>query len=284
MKIIRTICKNIFSRRCFLRPIFDIRDVITTFSNKASIWDKKKNFILNKDGVSNRLVRILPDFIKPDTYVLDIGTGSGKIADVVKQINKNTKVFASEVSLEMGGISHLENIFLSDVQNMCFKGRLFDTVIAQQVIHHIPDPLLALKEICRILKRDGIFLMLTVGNQYQDNIFPYKQCPMAQEPLGRASANHLSEIVALAGLNVINMYEDFFEMHFRDFSGYCTFMDSIGSVDKIFHYRTCKNTPEEKRKQFYKYFQKSNHFLPKENAPISVKGHYITIVAKNKLQ
>lgn len=46
-----------------------------------------------------------------------------------------------------------------DAENLRFKDASFDTVIARGALHHLPDPLKGVKEIHRVLKKDGILLI-----------------------------------------------------------------------------------------------------------------------------
>ena len=124
--------------------MFRIQDVISTFSAKSSTWDDKKKFIANKNGISGRLVKILPEFINPGMKILDIGFGTGKIVRRLKRLNNELDITALDVSLAMALNLRLDpaldriKILLSDAQNMCFQDNKFDMVTAQQAIHHTP--------------------------------------------------------------------------------------------------------------------------------------------------
>ncbi|WP_456376731.1 class I SAM-dependent methyltransferase [Lutibacter sp.] len=46
-----------------------------------------------------------------------------------------------------------------DIQNIDFKNEVFDIVICNQVIEHVPDDKKAIKELLRVLKKDGFVQM-----------------------------------------------------------------------------------------------------------------------------
>lgn len=51
-----------------------------------------------------------------------------------------------------------------DIQNIPYRGESFDVVIANHMLFHVPDLDGALSEVCRILKRGGVFYSSTNGN------------------------------------------------------------------------------------------------------------------------
>jgi SAM-dependent methyltransferase len=101
--------------------------------------------------------------------VLDIGCGSGWIARLA--IDRGFIITAMDISRKVIE----ENIFYQKTSNIeydiiqgsatkiPFPDQLFDSVIMTEVLEHLPDPELALKEIYRVLKAGGI-LALSVPN------------------------------------------------------------------------------------------------------------------------
>jgi len=60
---------------------------------------------------------------------------------------------------------------LGSITNIPYKERQFDVVTALEVIEHIDNPLLALKEIHRVLKKNGTFVMTTPNNNLLFSVF-----------------------------------------------------------------------------------------------------------------
>lgn len=264
--------------------MFDTQDVCSVFSEKAALWDEKRKFIIDKSGISDRLVRILPELVTTGMRVLDAGAGLGKIVKRFKELNIDLDVFASDISFEM--TKRLAsffvdfpsvNIFLSDIQNTCFADNSFNVVTIQQVLHHLPFPEQGLREISRVLKKDGTLVLLTVGNKYQEGIVPYLNLSMVDDPLGRISAEALKLMISEAGLHLTTIFDDYFTMRFNGLNQYYDFMNAIGSVDKTFNYRTRGITEEEKKYRFYDLIRKEDHM---DERLFCVTGHYITVVAK----
>ena len=57
----------------------------------------------------------------------------------------------------------------ADAQRLPFKNKTFDYVILSEVIEHIPDDRMALMEISRVLKKDGLLVLTTESDE---GIFP----------------------------------------------------------------------------------------------------------------
>jgi len=53
---------------------------------------------------------------------------------------------------------------VGDIRNIPFADAEFDAVTAIEVIEHLPEPSVALHEIHRVLKKDGVFVVTTPNN------------------------------------------------------------------------------------------------------------------------
>ena len=97
--------------------------------------------------------------------VLEVGVGTGKnlpyyparaaiiAIDLTPGMLDRAKARASELDLNV----HLQQ---GDVQNLNFPDKSFDTVVATFVFCSVPDPVLGLNEIARVLKPNGRLLLM----------------------------------------------------------------------------------------------------------------------------
>ena len=82
---------------------------------------------------------------------LDLGAGSGKYREIIKQ--KTSEYIAFDM---MPG----ENVdVVGDALNLPFPERSFNTVVSTQVLEHVERPWLMIKEIHRVLKENGICIL-----------------------------------------------------------------------------------------------------------------------------
>ena len=105
--------------------------------------------------------------IEKDSKILDIGCGGGRnIQRFAKQISENGRVVGidySEVSVEKSielnrnAIERgIVNVLEASVSDMPFYDETFDIVTGFETIYFWPDFLNDLKEVNRVLKRDGL--------------------------------------------------------------------------------------------------------------------------------
>lgn len=103
---------------------------------------------------------IILDNVKPlkGGRVLDIGTGSGYIAHALsKKARKVDSVDIVDDRLIKDGYSQK----IVQDENLPFSDKLFDFVVTNQVLEHVPDHAKHLSEIRRVLKDDGVVYLAT---------------------------------------------------------------------------------------------------------------------------
>ncbi|MCM8827299.1 MAG: methyltransferase domain-containing protein [Candidatus Omnitrophica bacterium] len=94
--------------------------------------------------------------------VLDIGTGSGILAQEISKISRS--VVSINICDERIVKDGYKFIIVSD-ERLPFKDFSFDVVISNHVIEHLPNQKLHLDEIHRVLKENGL-LYLATPNKY----------------------------------------------------------------------------------------------------------------------
>ena len=124
--------------------------------------------------------RVLPTVlreIKGDT-ILDIGSGFGTLTLEVAKNNPDSKVYGidihdshtgqAQMNAEILGVRNLE--FKTDsVYSLPFESNFMDSVTCFYMLHHIEDLKLALMEIKRVLKKDGILTVVKpLEHQYHN--------------------------------------------------------------------------------------------------------------------
>lgn len=130
------------------------------FARHASEWDELRALHSPDAEVEHRLAEALAD--APLGQVLDIGTGTGRMAELFAQ--QAERIVALDKNLEMlrvarAKLQHLPTAQIELVQgdfaDLPFADAGFDTVVLHQVLHFAPDPAPALAEAARVLRQGG---------------------------------------------------------------------------------------------------------------------------------
>lgn len=91
--------------------------------------------------------------------VLDIGCASGYMSDKISQILPNSRVWgvdAYKEAVNFGKRKYPHIKFkVADAHDLPFQDNFFDLVVCYETIEHVSNPLKMLKEMQRVLKKDG---------------------------------------------------------------------------------------------------------------------------------
>jgi len=130
------------------------------FARHAGEWDRLRALLTPANRVEAALVEALAD--RPLGRVLDIGTGTGRIAKVLAPEAEN--VVGLDRSPEMLRLarSRLQDLpsgswelVQGDFATLPFPPASFDSVIFHQVLHYAADPALPLDEAARVCRPGG---------------------------------------------------------------------------------------------------------------------------------
>lgn len=106
---------------------------------------------------------LLKRYINPkDKRLLDVGTGKGYLLEVAKEMGFEVygvelSSYCSRIAAEKFG----ERIFCGRLEDSKYKDEMFDVITMTDFIEHIPTPHILLKEVYRILKKDGFIFLIT---------------------------------------------------------------------------------------------------------------------------
>ena len=149
---------------------------VQTFFTKDSRFNVKK--LLEKKNIHIYFDEVIKQYINSNDVILDYGCGPGTFLIKMSKLTKN-KLFGVDLSEEFikeckENIEDLkiQNISVSTVQpeKLPFANEQFDTILLMDVIHHLDDINQNLKEIHRVLKKDGFVCASFRSDNWQTRI------------------------------------------------------------------------------------------------------------------
>ena len=137
-----------------------------TLSARVNLHDK---YSVNKYGWFNWVFDQYG--LMENIKILEFGCGTGNIwVERKKQLPKNMQMILTDISPLMiektkKNLGESKNITyqVMDIQNTPFEENTFDVIIANHMLYHVPNIPMALSEVKRILKDNGIFYTTTIG-------------------------------------------------------------------------------------------------------------------------
>lgn len=237
----------------------------------ADSWDDKARFV-TYHGIKNPITNEVLSSIHNGMSIADIGCGTGKLISKIDRKIDNSVLTGLDISSNM--IYHAQNrvmteknktVFINDdFMKYDFKNK-FDIIIFSYVLHHMSDPVEALRRAKELLTNEGNILFSVPGTSYLSETFK------ANELNGRYSIEEMDQIVAEAGLYPLSACRNNFLMSFNSYEMYIEYLKSIGTYQKINNYLN-----EEWDSEFNKVV------LERFNASEFITGEYLTYNCKDK--
>ncbi|MFX0133395.1 MAG: class I SAM-dependent methyltransferase [Candidatus Hodarchaeota archaeon] len=126
------------------------------YDNASVNYDISRNA---SSEVVNKLIRLLN--LDSNSVILDLGCGTGNYTLALQRFAKN--IIGIDLSLGMIGQARAKFSSLryvcADISYLPFRSELFDGAFSNQVIHHVQEKELFLKETYRVLRQDAFFVI-----------------------------------------------------------------------------------------------------------------------------
>lgn len=206
-------------RKLQVAKYYDLRPESYLYANSSIVG--KQHYFKRKLNELLKELRSLPQHAK----VLDVGCGVGDFCielalrgynvigiDISKNRIKYANKTANNLSLDVG-------FMVSDGERLCFKDNSFYVVICISVLSHTPKPINLLKEIRRVLKPNGLAIII-VSNRLSPWFYIIR--PMIHKYQGytrtiaqdeRFDRFQLSKMMKIAGFEHCSNMREFLFIH-----------------------------------------------------------------------
>ncbi len=146
----------------YSRPQSEIRNIFDKIANR---YDFLNSFLSFNQDKRWRRAAVKKTLAGSEKSILDIGTGSGTFLEEFLKVQRFEKVFGTDISPEMLVLARNRlgagaNLLLSQGSGLSFHDHEFDIASAAFVLRSISDLLAFFKEVHRVLKPEGKFVIL----------------------------------------------------------------------------------------------------------------------------
>lgn len=145
------------------------------FARHARDWDDLRALLGSAESFDKAIRNVLAG--KSLGRVLDIGTGTGRIAELLA--GEVERVVALDRSTEMLRVARARlqrlpfeswELVQGDLNALPFEPASFDAVIFHQVLHYVPDPAAALKEAAHVCRPGGLILIADLAQHEREEL------------------------------------------------------------------------------------------------------------------
>jgi ArsR family transcriptional regulator len=141
------------------------REASDAFRRDGADWDENRALGLPAEAVELAVLKLMPPRIGA---FLDIGTGTGRLLELVApRAERALGVDASRDMLTLArarfaehGVAHRCAVRQADMYRLPLPDGAFDVVALQMVLHYAEDPAAALAEAARVLRPDGLLVVV----------------------------------------------------------------------------------------------------------------------------
>ena len=142
----------------------EVLKLSVSFDRVAEVYDQTRSL---PDKVMKELVKKLCIELKNCNRILDVGVGTGRIAEPLQ--NAGFEVVGIDISKKMMSKARekkVQNLVIADACFIPFKDKSFDAAISVHLLHLISEWKKALREVCRVTR----IAMLSLYQAHKDPV------------------------------------------------------------------------------------------------------------------
>lgn len=177
-----------------------------------------------------------------DEWVLDAGAGPGNYCEAVNARIPDGRLVVGDLSLGMARQAQHEaecGVLNFDAQELPFPDGLFDVVLANHMLYHVPDIDQALHELRRVLRPDGLLVASTNSTGHHLTEFDTlarRACTLLGYPKQKFKAPHTAFSLENGGLimsrhfRAVARYDLPSAFHFNEVEPVLAYIDSTRTL------------------------------------------------------
>jgi len=122
--------------------------------------DKQYAMPLSQKAIQDLNIFFFENFFKNTSKILDVGCSVGRIMEVIGK-NRVTGFDADSLALKIARKKGFKVVTGNLVKTLPFKDSSFEGIFCSQVIEHLSNPLMAIREMKRVLTKGGRLVLIT---------------------------------------------------------------------------------------------------------------------------
>ena len=186
-----------------------MKEVREFWNSVADIYEKENNDVkVHAIHYQRYLEAVKYLQVSGDRKLLNIWAREGGAIPFLRKANPDFNIFNCELSPELikrGKKKHpQENFTECSLHHFPFADETFDHVLSLETLEHVPDPILFMKEISRVLKKDGTLVMSTPAatTEYLRRFYELFFSDHGEGPHKFLSSFTVKRLLSEAGLNL----------------------------------------------------------------------------------
>ena len=156
------------------RRVLDEREKETVrfFDSIAEDWEKLKREIIGETDITQMILSITPH----SEVSVDLGCGTGDLLESLRQkservigVEKSTRMLESARKRFAGNQNDID-IRIGELEHLPLREGEVDMAVINMVLHHLPEPLKAIREVHRVLKKGKPFIIVDLETHKEETL------------------------------------------------------------------------------------------------------------------
>lgn len=142
------------------------------FKTVAPQWDRLKKEVLGDFDLNGQIKNQVP----VNGHIADLGCGTGELLEVLAADTGHRLIgidsspeMLEQARLRLSGMENTQ-LRLGEVEHLPMKNREVSIAVMSMVLHHIPQPKRPIQEVYRVLKPNGMFILIDFLSHTNENI------------------------------------------------------------------------------------------------------------------
>jgi ArsR family transcriptional regulator len=148
------------------------RETVRFFNSIAEDWTKLKREIIGDVDLNG----LIMDNIPSSATIVDLGCGTGDLLGLLKEkahrvigVEKSPRMLEEAARRFAGHETGIE-LRIGQLEHLPLREAEADLAVINMVLHHLPDPVKALQEVHRVLKKDNTFIIVDLLTHHQESM------------------------------------------------------------------------------------------------------------------